>query len=64
MDDLRVIFVNRTSDAEAMEIFTNIIEFSVMDLKIRQDDGSSKPVPDGRLEPLALSHDIKNVHNA
>ncbi len=39
------------------KILTDIIEFSVIDVKIHQDDGFPQPVPDCRLEPLALSHD-------
>jgi hypothetical protein len=58
MDHLREIFVNRTSDEEAMQILTDIIEFSVLDEKIPQDDAFPQPVPDCRLEPLAFSdHD-------
>jgi hypothetical protein len=64
MGDLREIFFNRTSDAEAMQTLTDIIEFSVFDVKIRQDDGLPQPVPDGRLEPLALSHDVASVRNS
>jgi hypothetical protein len=34
MDFLKEIFVNRTSDAGAMQILMDIIEFSVLDVKM------------------------------
>ncbi len=51
-----------------MQIRTDIEEFSVLDAKIRQDDGLGQPVPDSWLKPLTFSghgdsvfHDVANV---
>lgn len=63
---LREIFVNWSSEIKLMQILlTNIIEFSVLDREIQQDDGFPKPVPDDWLEPLTFSkldgHDVARV---
>ena len=40
MDCLREIFINKASEVKLMQIIlTDIIEFSILDGKIRQDDG-------------------------
>lgn len=42
-------------------MLTDIVEFSVFDDKICEDDDLREPVPDSRLEPLSLSHDVASV---
>jgi hypothetical protein len=49
--------MERVEEAKSMQILTDIIEFSVQDDKIHQDDGFRQPVPDGWLKPLTFSHD-------
>lgn len=60
MDPLREMLGNGANEAK-VKIFTDIIEFPILDDKRRQDDGFRESVPDSRLKPLSVSHDAASV---
>jgi len=56
-------FVNLASEVKGMQIPTDIIEFSISNGKIRQDDDLRQPVPNSWLKPLVFAHDLASVGN-
>jgi hypothetical protein len=56
-------FVNLASEVKGMQILTDIIEFSISNGKIRQDDDLRQPVPNSWLKPLVSAHDLASVGN-
>lgn len=62
MGHLGMAIVNEEKQ-NVVRILADIIEFSIFDVKVRQDNGFRQPVPDGRLDPLVrtVCHDVAGV---